>query len=113
MSVGAHRKIDYEAVATFSAAHPGMPQKEIAKEFHTTQGRICAIERAAGVRRKNGGRAPKLKPGASEDRHYWEITLSRLGLGMDVGLRLNGKRIFYGFELSKAASVNKSATIVE
>lgn len=73
-----------------------MLQSEIGLHFGLTQSRISHILRAAGHSRHKHGRPVLRKPNESELQHEWEKILSKSGLGMDRGLRINNKRILYG-----------------
>jgi len=84
---GQKRQIDYDAVLDYAAQHPMLSQDALAAHFGTTQSSICKVLRKAGLHRVRGR-----KPSGS----YWEQKLHAEGLGMDTGLYIGGKQIFYG-----------------
>lgn len=96
-SKGRPRTLNHEEVLVFIRSNPTLTQGEIAKHFSVAQSHVCRIMHAAGMTTENhGGIPPKRRRGQTEEEHYWETLLCRAGLGMDRGLRVAGKRIFYG-----------------
>ena len=98
MKRGRKRRVDHLQVVAYAKQHPEATQLEIAVYFQTSQGRISLILRQAGESHQNGGRLPKQPSGVSDEQHKWEVILSRLGLGVEAGLRINGHRIYYGYD---------------
>jgi hypothetical protein len=110
MSRGRKRRISYDAVISFAVANPTMLQAEIAIHFGTTQSRISHILCESGIRSLHRGRPLTPKPGQTEEQYKWEKLLHDSGLGMDRGLRLNKKRILYGYDVKKESPDDDSAT---
>ena len=108
---GRKRTIKHELVVKYALAHPTLYQSAIAKYFHTTQSRISHILREAGLNRRiYRGRPPSKKSNQTNDQYYWEKILHDLGLGMDAGLRLNNKRVLYGYDPLKESREDESIT---
>ena len=107
---GPRRKIDHQAVINFATANPTALQSEIAKHFGTTQSRVSAILRSNGIKGIARGHAPKPKPNLTDEQNQWERILHDAGLGMERGMRLNRKRILYGFDVRKEGLDDGSAT---
>jgi hypothetical protein len=104
------RKLCHEQIADYAREHVEATQKQIAEHFGISQGRVSVILREAGLPRQNGGRLPKKRAGISDEQHKWDVILSRAGLGMDRGLRVNGKRIQYGYNAGRATEHDSSVT---
>lgn len=107
---GAKRKVNYGKVVEFKKQHPDMPQWEIAEHFGITQCVISAILRQAGIKSVRRGRTRPLEASADEPS-YWEKRLHDLGLGMERGLRINNKRIFYAEDPRKEQIGDYSVTL--
>ena len=110
MSRGRRRTISYDGVIAYAVKHPLLLQSEIAKVFNTTQSRISYILCQSGVRSPHRGRPLKQRPGQTDEQYRWETMLHNFGLGMDRGLRMEGKRILYGYDPLKERPEDGSAT---
>lgn len=111
MSKGRKRRINYEMIIEFAELHPGMLQDEIASHFETTQSRVSYILCSSGKKGSHRGRPIKLRNGQTEDQFYWEKILHNYGLGLERGMRLNKKRILYGYDVKKESVEDDSATL--
>ena len=96
------RTLNHEEVVALMTANPTYTSEQIAKLFGAAPGYIRRIRRSAGIVAENhGGIPPKRRHGQTEEEHKWETILCRAGLGMDRGLRLGGKRVFYGHDVRR------------
>lgn len=94
---GAKQKVKHAIVVAFAVANERLTQSEIAKHFGLDQSRVCRILRKAGIIREQRGRPLKQRSSQSDEQFRWEQILHDHGLGLDRGMRLNKKRILYGF----------------
>jgi hypothetical protein len=108
--MGKRQKVSHVVIVRFAKAHPEMLQCKIGTHFGLTQSRISHILRTAGHRRHKHGRSVVRKSNESELQHEWEKILSKAGLGMDRGLRINNKRIMYGEDPLKEEARDESVT---
>jgi hypothetical protein len=109
--IGQKRKRSYEAIVAYAILYPLLFQSEIAKKFHTSQARVSRILCRGGIRTPHRGGIPiKHRPNQSDEQHKWETLLHDMGLGMDRGLRVGGKRIYYGFDFTKETGDDESST---
>ena len=93
------RTFSHEEVLAFITANPMDTSEQIAKIFGVAPRHIRRIRQSAGIVAENhGGIPPKRRRGQTEEEHKWEMILCRAGLGMDRGLWLGGKRVFYGHD---------------
>ena len=108
---GRKSKLNPDAVLKFAVSNPSMRQCEIAAHFGVSQSRVSHILREGGVLALHPGRPIKQRPEQTSEQYEWEKLLHEVGLGMDRGLRLHGKRILYGYDTAKEAPSDNSATI--
>jgi len=114
MVKGRPRLHNYTEIVAYVVEHPELSQAAVAKHFGSTQSQVSRILRLSGVEvdpHQRRGRNPARKLGQSELEYKWESILHQEGLGMDRGLRLNGQRIFFGFDPQKANLNDRSATL--
>lgn len=114
MRDGRPRSLNYAAIVAYVAEHPELGQAAIGKHFGITQSQVSRVLRVSGVEvdaHLRRGRSLIQKPGQTDTEHKWESILHQAGLGMERGLRLHGKRIFYGFDPLKATCNDRSATL--
>lgn len=108
--MGQRRKVSYKRVVTYTQRHPEARQLDIAEHFKVSQSRVSHILRTAGV--SNCHRGKRNGKGLNEsEQEKWEKLLQNLGLGMDRGLRLDRKRILYGYDPLKQVCQDDSVTV--
>jgi hypothetical protein len=103
-------KADHSKVIKFAKEHPEMVQAEIAEHFGLTQSQISKILRVSGVSNRYRGRVRRRCNGQTSVEFEWEQRLSRLGLGMERGSRLNNRDLLYGYEPGQGVVTDHSAT---
>ena len=86
-----NRKVDYAEVLAYSNTNPLIYQKDIAKKFGLAQPTVSQILRSQGKKGIHRGWNFKKSP-----KNKWEQILHDYGLGMNRGLTIGGKSIFYG-----------------
>lgn len=101
MNKGRKRVVDYDAVIQHSKDNPSATHREIAQLFGTTAWTVGEILRQADIKGLHRGAPIKRKPGMSDDEYQWEKTLHAHGLGMDRGMKVGGKPIYYGYDPRK------------
>jgi hypothetical protein len=126
------RKVSHQAVEHYAQQHPGATQTEIGRVFSITQGSVGRILRRVGLTNTHRGVPRKettLPRGTRFDRFgkvcpmqsqspevqyfYWDRFLQQLGCGMSRGERLGRQRLLYGYDNSRQAVQDESATLPE
>jgi len=114
MVKGRPRSHNYAEIVAYASKNPELPQSAVAKQFGLTQSAVSRILRVSGIEadpHMRRGRSLLRKAGQTDMEHKWDSILHQAGLGMDRGLCLHGKRIFYGFDPLKATHNDRSATL--
>lgn len=106
---GRKREVQHEKVIQFALANPELKQSEVAAHFGISQKQVSRILRRAGIEGIYRGRPPK--PRSTDEQSFWEKRLHDLGLGMERGLRINNKRIFYTEDPRKESIYDHSVTL--
>jgi hypothetical protein len=124
------RKVSHQAVEQYAQQHPAATQTEIGRVFSITQGSVGRILRRVGLTNTHRGvprKETKPPKGTRFDRFgrvcpvqsaevlyfFWDRHLQQLGLGESRGERLGRQRILYGYDGSRQALQDESATLPE
>lgn len=110
---GRKRIYNREEILEYALSHPDTPQRTIAAAFGTTQCRVSLILRESGISTvTRRGRPLSQHKYQTDEQFFWEKVLHDLGLGMDRGLRIQNKRILYGYDPMLSTPSDYSATLI-
>lgn len=106
------RKVRHELVVKYALKHGEMSSADIAHHFRLSARHVREILHTAGIQSGAcaAGRPPVLKNGQTTDQNYWEKLLTKLGLGMDSGVRIGNQRIFLGYDTLLSTASDESVT---
>lgn len=108
---GPKQRADYEAVAAYVAANPGIHYAAVGEHFGLSRARVNGILRTFGIDGICRGRKLKGKPWWSDEQAKWERILHDCGLGMRRGDSIHSISLIYGYDSSSVRRGDVSATL--